>query len=53
MQGQLLGKRVAQFGIVLDNENLTRIRHPIGSPQPATARPRFFARDFAAAFRAK
>jgi hypothetical protein len=43
MQGQLLGKRVAQFRIVLDNENLTRIRHPIGSPQTAIARPGFLA----------
>jgi len=34
VQGQLLGKRVAQFCIVLDNENLTRIRHPSDPHNP-------------------
>ena len=27
MQRQLLGQRIAQSGIVIDDENLTRVRH--------------------------
>ena len=34
VQRKLLRQRVAQFGIIVDNENLTRIRHQFRPPQP-------------------
>src|SRR6516162_9004566 len=34
VQRKLLRQRAAQFGIILDNQNLTRIRHRFRPPQP-------------------
>ena len=38
VQRQLLGQRVAQLGIVVDDKNLTRVRHQSGPPRPLARR---------------
>ena len=39
VQRKLLRHRVAQFGIIINNENLTRIRHQFRPSQPLAPRP--------------
>ncbi len=38
VQRQLFGQRIPQFRIVIDNENLTRIRHSMRTHPPLLAR---------------
>jgi hypothetical protein len=63
MQRQLLGQRVTQFGVVVDDKNFTRVRHQSGISaaawrpvnDAAFASPRLFTKacDFVAPSGAK